>query len=140
MFLPRSTGSILKGRVMWGRGLLAAAVLVSVTCKGKAGEPGDVQDFLQRDCSAPVGTTNYNFCVGFVAGVEGMMAINNSVDDEGQIPSFLKVCFASPEAAPTSGAAVQVFINWATAHPNKWHYPAQAGVAEALATAWPCKR
>jgi hypothetical protein len=42
-------------------------------------------------------------------------------------------------AAPSHGAMIQAFINWAEKNPQKWDMNKTAGVITALQETWPCK-
>lgn len=75
------------------------------------------------------------YCSGLAAGIAYVMEANcltaaagTSTPDPG----------LSSEGDLSGGAAVQVFVDWARAHPERWGDEIMDGIATALAETLPC--
>jgi hypothetical protein len=105
--------------------------LATTACAADSSTPKTVQDFKQscenRD------SPDQLFCVGYIAGVAQMMIAIGVVKPS---PEAFAMCPGEP--FPSYGADLQVFINWADKHPEKWAEKAFFGVVESLRDKWPC--
>ena len=72
-------------------------------------------------------------CTGMVDGITRLMVINCA---------FAQAHPAIPraEAPYTTGAAIQVFLNWADDHPERWGDDFADGVMKAIQETFPCQR
>lgn len=99
-------------------------------------EPYDdsVQRGLAECRSAADGGFSYEAgrCIGVASGVGSMLAVNCYSIGDGYSPSL------KATAPPSTGAAVQAFINWAEDHPERWGDLFAFGMARALVEAFPC--
>lgn len=105
----------------------------------------DVQDLYNR-CTAPAGSGNDFFCLGYVSGAANTMRYTSSILDRlkhaealnGVPLKMLALVSICPHLPIKVGATVEVFINWAKQHPKKWSESSQTGVIKALRETWPC--
>jgi hypothetical protein len=114
-----------------------AGVLLSVSSaiSGRQGGEDNVQRLLNF-CKAEEGDFRKVLCAGYISGVGDLMHINGVVFRRARDASVTlddRMC-----AAPSRGAQVQAFVNWAEAHPQTWQSPSIFGVVTALSEAWPC--
>jgi hypothetical protein len=100
----------------------------------------DVQQLL-TDCKEPQNSWAGGFCLGYVAGVAHQVIWRSStitemknIDDA----NYIAVTSACPKEVFSNGALVQVFVNWAIKHPERWSVPAETGVMDAIAGFWRC--
>ncbi len=88
-------------------------------------------------CNGPPGSPGAAFCGGYVAGVSEIMTVNGeAVQQQPTAGKNIMTLCGSNKA--TFAELVQVFKNWAQAHPDDWTMPAVAGVARALNDKWSC--
>ena len=98
---------------------------------------------LLRECSAGSADSplfEWFHCIGYITGIGDMMGLNGLLIakyDEGVI-NLNHLAFCPGKPAPTYGATLQVFKNWAQRHPERWGDKAFVGVIAALREAWPC--
>jgi Rap1a immunity proteins len=82
----------------------------------------------------------------YLAGVaEMMMMAGFAYDDLQKEPTasglgavYLYAACHDPINGYTMGAVVQAFLNWTTAHPEKWAQPRIFGATAAIRETWPC--
>lgn len=89
----------------------------------------DVQS-LYSACKMSDASQEFAVCVGFISGVGETLHYLGLAPDA----QPFKIC-----GAPTHGAMVQAFLNWAEKHPEAWSYNQIRGVILALGETWPCK-
>jgi hypothetical protein len=93
----------------------------------------DVQRLYEM-CNGPRSGPEASFCLGYVAGVHDLMAMNGNSFDKVTRTEF-GMC---DHGKATYGAAVQAFKNWAEKHPKNWADDMLSGVVIALGATWPC--
>ena len=94
----------------------------------------DIQT-LYRWCKSPEGTPNWNLCVGYIAGVADVLtflAVQKKLHPEDNNP--IQLC-----GAPSYGALMQAFVNWAEKNPRDWSNNRITGVLRSIAENWPCQ-
>lgn len=122
--------------------LSAAAMAAFLPTKGWAAVTAD--EFQLRStadlvalCSAqpndPMLTAALNFCHGFAVGVTRLLQ-----EEDADRPNK-KPMFCLPGTTPNRNQAVSDFVNWASASPARMSTPATDGLAEYLASAFPCR-
>jgi hypothetical protein len=124
-----------------------ASILMLFSASALLCTPADATDFniqkLLQECSAGNPSSYFFHCIGRVGGIADMMGINGLImvkPHHGSTTRELQqyaTCAGNP--APSYGAQVQVFMNWAQDHPDRWADPDIVGVITALQQAWPCR-
>lgn len=71
-------------------------------------------------------------CGAFMRGVGTVLVYGCTSKEEGYFPLYVA------DAPPSTGAAVQAYINWARANPALWGESAVDGIILALMEAFPC--
>jgi hypothetical protein len=127
------------------RNLAASLFLILSSSLGTADTPTTRNtQTLYRWCKAKTGSVEHGVCLGYIAGVGELMTVNGA-DVGSSRPQFLTnveiyLWMTSICNAPTPGAMVQAFVNWAEKHPEKWGGERISSVMTALQETWPCKR
>jgi hypothetical protein len=121
--------------------LYTSVLLYSLTSavSGAADEMKTVQS-LYGLCKSEPSSHEYTFCIAYIGAIGDFM---HFVDQLAKIepsskPTNPLFSFALC-AAPSHGAMIQAFINWAETNPQKWTTNKTAGVIMALQEPWPCK-
>jgi hypothetical protein len=100
-----------------GTALVIIAVLFSI----RANADDNVQQLLQA-CSADNPSYDLFYCAGRVGGIADVLVMNGllivNYNDRSAGLQRLSICPGNP--APTHGAEVQIFKNWAQSHPERW--------------------
>ena len=117
-------------------GLVLAGMLVA-----RGARADEVSISIQKliwECNGPPGSPAATFCSGYVAGVSETMTVNGeAVQQQSIAVKNIPTLCGSNKA--TFKELVQVFKNWAQAHPENWSKPAIVGVMLALQGSWPCE-
>jgi Rap1a immunity proteins len=113
---------------------------IGIVSRSRAAE-GDIGNLL-NECSDDQQAFGFTYCVAFVTAALDFMRVNgfmmrNLRDDKDGWLSAWGVCFEGQNT--TVRAAIQVFMNWAQAHPERWSEPDYIGVAEAFRDHWQCR-
>ena len=114
---------------------LAGAIVficAAVAIPAKAEE--NTQQLLQK-CTAAPGAGDRWYCYGRVTAVFEMMGIVGIAAKQLDSMRPWQVCV---DPTPSNGAVVQVFVNWANKHPEKWDLPDVVGIVAAMRGTWPC--
>ena len=110
-----------------------AAVAFAILGAPKANSASDTGDLL-RQCENFQG----GFCLGYIAGFYD----GRTTEDYG-LANF-QACFPTSKdglnLAVSYGQMISVFIKWAKDHPELHHWEQWAGVRQAFADAFPCKK
>jgi hypothetical protein len=114
----------------------AALALASVAFVGSAPinaapNPGTVQ-FLYETCKTEMAASSPRFCLGYILGVGQLMAVNAEFGDN------FALCSVPRGVAPSGGAMIQAFLQWAEKHPESFGQRNLLGLALALRESWPC--
>jgi hypothetical protein len=127
---------------MFLRVLLIALCLLTIGIASPSrGADGDIEGLL-NDCSADKGSANFNYCIGFVTAALDFMRVNgffikeHHYDKDGFVSEWA-LCLEGQSL--TVRAAIQVFKNWAQAHPERWIEQDYEGVATAFRDIWRCR-
>jgi len=70
-------------------------------------------------------------CLGMADGVVQVMVYNCILAADAPVPKA--------SAPPSIGAAIQAFLNWADAHPERWGDSFSAGMMAAAMDTFPCE-
>ena len=111
------------------------------TCMGVL-NPSIAQDNIQQmllKCTTATVPNDQFYCYGRVTATFEMLALNGETVAQYNKPakSLLSICGVRPP--PSYGAQVQVFVNWANNHPEKWRHTDLEGVMQAMLEKWPCR-
>lgn len=87
-------------------------------------------DGLLRECNSSV-NFRVSLCLGYL---EGVLDTYEELKNAGHINAL----YCRPVAS-TIGQGRQIFLNYANAHPEKWHLPAPSVIISSLAEVFPCK-
>ncbi|UVK43258.1 hypothetical protein BPNPMPFG_005036 [Mesorhizobium sp. AR07] len=118
-------------------GLIALMMSPLFAPQANAERTSNVQTLLAA-CTEDSRSFDFTYCLGYVGGTADTMAVNGWAAKKAGTPATLGMtCISSP--APTYGAYVQAFVNWAQAHPKNWQESLGYGVMEALSQTWPCQ-
>jgi hypothetical protein len=118
---------------------LIAAALISTVVPGHANET--VGEFVGF-CNGNRGEAGQVVCRYFIGGVGRQMFFTGGFSKKLRTRAereTINAVAACTEVDVTDAAMVQVFKNWATAHPENWGMPAQVGINLALTQTWPCR-
>jgi len=121
------------------RRLLVACLLVAATAPGPVSrahaiDSSQTVQALHRSCKSAEGSSPYDLCLGFIAGVgDAMQLLGFGVE---QKPEFAPFAICS---RPSYGTMVQAFVDWAEQNPGKSDSNRIVGVMTALRANWPCK-
>lgn len=117
-----------------------AFVIAPVSAKSEDKEM-DVQKLFSVYCKESPFTATGAFCLGYIAGVAHHMFLQGyglkdmkNLDDA----NYTAVLSACPKEFVSNGALRQIFVNWASKHPERWSKPAEVGVVEAVSEVWRC--
>ena len=100
--------------------IILAFLMVISPCK--AADLMTVGELYAKCTSRNYNGIDHTFCAGYALG-----SVYNA-------PA--QVCMNGNVMA---GAVVQVFINWAQFHPERWADSAGSGMENAMISAWPCR-
>jgi hypothetical protein len=118
---------------------LAVAMIGGLFPSAVAAAEDNVQKLLQ-ECSAENPSYDLFHCIGYVNGIGDMMGLIGLLITKSneRTPNLGRFAFCPGKPAPTYGARLQAFKNWAQSHPEKWGDQAFVGVITALREVWPC--
>ena len=115
--------------------VISAAVIATAS---NAAETSNTTQDLYQACQAPKDSPEYFFCFGYITATAQMMNVNAEVlrekDKTTEWLSLMSLC-----GAPTFGAMIQSFKNYAAAHPESWSTERSITVVAALHQTWPCQ-
>jgi hypothetical protein len=117
-------------------GIVLAGMMVSAGMARADDSSMNVQKLVQF-CNDPQSDL---LCTGYIGGVGDMMVVNAEAlkyltPQAAKSMKALSVCSSDI----TYGAEVQVFKNWAQAHPEMWTQESAVGVMLALRGTWGCR-
>lgn len=127
--------------------LAFALVVMRVVCASAADQSSPLVDVQKlRDlCKKPDHDVEAVYCLGFVVGIADVMTMNATQISKAPNGSPVRTYLAAsgictPDyRAPSGGALIQAFLNWADRHPEKWGIDAGTGVGLAFQDTWRCK-
>lgn len=96
---------------------------------------GMLQDCERPDYEYEAEIVRSIYCSGLAAGIAYMMEANCSTAAAGTSTPDPDL---SSQGDLSGGAAVQVFVEWARAHPERWGDEVRDGIRTALAEMRPC--
>jgi hypothetical protein len=112
--------------------IVAAAIFMGLF-PARAADPHLTIQGLYDDCKN-YSSVQSSFCLGYISGIgDAMHFIEGFRKKMPDVESFA-MC-----GAPSYGAMVQAFINWAEKHPEDWMRSRVYGVMLALGQTWPCE-
>jgi hypothetical protein len=119
--------------------LVTAIFILSVSLHSHA-IADDIQKFLS-ECNNSRLASDLSYCIGRIGGVAGFMSYNGYLLT-GTDSEALRRTSSCPNTnpAPTYGADVQVFKNWAEKHPEFWSAPDILGIVASIREKWPCQK
>lgn len=98
--------------------------------------------FLHGLCKAEQSSNDFVFCLAYISGIGDLMySVNKAkkIEPNCSKPSNPLFSFFALCAAPSHGAMVQAFMNWAEKNPQEWGTNKTLGVIMALHETWPCE-
>jgi hypothetical protein len=116
--------------------LLASFIMANIS---RADDPKFNVQELYTQCKAPVGTPESLMCLGFISGVADLMQLNGVSRKNFSSVQWSAISNEAICGAPTTGAEIQAFINWAEKHPEQWGTFRLIGAIKALRESWPCQ-
>jgi hypothetical protein len=124
---------------------LVAALFASLTNTVLTFAAEQTVEDLYNDCTEKRTYADQGFCMGFVSGVARQTFINGSAlkkfqKDDSTLGLIMAPISACGDSFVSNAATVQVFINWAKDHPDRWNQPAGLGVMQAIRDTWPCPK
>jgi hypothetical protein len=127
------------GRLRQMRKATIAAFLTCSILPTTAALATDNVQALLTQCTEKVASLAYIGCLMRIGGISDALAFNGALIALGDNSELLAKFATCPKGSPaTYGADVQVFVNWAHNHPERWGDPDLVGVATALRETWPC--